>query len=193
MVQGEKADYSKTTIYKIVCKDINVKESYGGHTTSLVKRRYCHKSSCNNINSKKYNIYLYQFIKENGGWENWDMIWCYDFPCENKHQAEFEERKFIEKEKCELNSYRPITTKEERRHCSNIHSKNYNKNNKEKIAEYYKEYRKNNKDIRKKYYENNKDKINKQKITCECGCEINKSNLSAHKKSKKHIKLMTTI
>ena len=99
MVQGQKTDYSKTIIYKIVCKDINVKESYGGHTTSLVKRRYSHKSICNNINSKNYNSYVYQFIRENGGFNNWEMIWQYDFPCETKQQALLEERKFIETEK----------------------------------------------------------------------------------------------
>jgi hypothetical protein len=43
----------------------------------------------------------------------------------------------------------------------------------------------------KKYYEDNIDKIQeqrKEKITCECGSYISKSNVSVHIKSKKHLK-----
>ena len=192
MVQGEKTDYSKTVIYKIVCKDINVKESYAGHTTSLVKRRYSHKTVCNNNNSKAYNCYLYQFIRENGGWNNWDMIWCYDFPCENKRQAELEERNFIEREKCELNSYKPFRTEEENKQ----QQKEYNKNNKNKKLEHNKKNKDKIAQKTKEYYKINKQEINnkqnKKKI-CECGCEINKGNLSRHLKSKKHINLMDKI
>ena len=51
----------------------------------------------------------------------------------------------------------------------------------EQEKEYFKEYR-----------ENNRDFIS-QKITCECGCEIRRSDLARHKRSKKHIKLMENI
>jgi len=67
-------DYSKTVMYKIVCKDVEIKELYVGSTTSLVKRRYLHKSDCFNANSKRHNFYVYQFIRENGGWDNWEVI-----------------------------------------------------------------------------------------------------------------------
>ena len=30
----------------------------------------------------------------------------------------------------------------------------------------------------------------KEKITCECGYELNKNNMTRHRKTKKHIKLM---
>jgi len=54
-----------------------------------------------------------------------------------------------------------------------------------------KEYKKN---YSKKYREENKEEINKkatQKITCECGCITTKRNIARHKKTKKHINLMT--
>ena len=197
-------DYAKTIIYKIVCKDINITKSYGGHTTHIIKRRQHHKCDCNNINSKKYNIYLYQFIRENGGWDNWEMLWCYDFPCKNKREAELEERIFIEKEKCELNSARPYVSEDEKKQYYEDNkdkikesNKNYKENNKDKIKESNKNYKENNKSIinekAKDYRENNKTKINekaREKIKCECGCEITKSGLSTHKKSAKHKKLM---
>jgi hypothetical protein len=158
-------DYSKTVIYKIVCKDINIKESYGGHTTHIVKRRQMHKSKCNNENDKLFNSYVYKFIRDNGGWENWDLIWQYDFPCDSKKEAELEERKFIEKEKCELNSYKLCVTDEE---------------NKERIKKNHIEY-----------YEKCKDEINekrKLKYKCQCGSNIRICDKARHERSKKHIK-----
>ena len=170
-------NYAKTIIYKIVCKDVNITKSYGGHTTHIIKRRQLHKCICNNINSKKYNIYLYQFIRENGGFNNWDMIWCYDYPCKNKREAELEETKFIQKEKCELNCVRPYVSEDEKKEKN----KEYIKKNKEKIKKQRKQY----------FKEYNEKK--KEKITCECGCKITKGNLKTHLKTEKHKKLMGKI
>ena len=58
----------------------------------------------------------------------------------------------------------------------------YRDDNKEKILEQ-----------KKQYYIDNKDKIleqQKQKMTCDCGCIVNKGSITRHKKSKKHKKLM---
>jgi len=70
--------------------------------------------------------------------------------------------------------------------------------NKEKILEKGKIYYQNNvekiAEEKKKYYENNKEKLlkyQKEIITCECGCEITKHCLTRHKKSAKHIDLLT--
>lgn len=41
-------DYSRTIIYKICSNDPTISDIYVGHTTDLIKRRYCHKSSCYN-------------------------------------------------------------------------------------------------------------------------------------------------
>ena len=108
-------DYAKTVMYKLVCKDINIKQTYGGHTTNMVKRKQLHKSRCNNTNNTDRNCksYLYNFMRENGGWNNWSMIWDYDFCCLSKREAVKEERKFIEKNKCELNSICAYRTEEE--------------------------------------------------------------------------------
>ena len=60
-----------------------------------------------------------------------------------------------------------------------------------------KEWRNNNEDYRKSYEkkwrENNKDHIidhRKEKVICECGCEITRGNLSTHIKTPKHINLI---
>ena len=67
-------DYTQTTIYKICCKDTLITDIYVGHTTNFTKRKNQHKTSCSNENDKKYKQYVYEFIRQNGGWENWTML-----------------------------------------------------------------------------------------------------------------------
>jgi hypothetical protein len=147
-----KKDYSKTVLYKIVCKDTNINDLYIGHTTNIIQRRYEHKSTCNNEKSKSYNLKVYQFIRNNGGWINWTLIQIEYFPCENINEARIRERYWIEELKSSLNSDIPGRSKKE-----------YSKDNKEIIAEKQKEYRKQNKEIiaekHKEYYEKNKEEI----------------------------------
>jgi len=59
-------DYSKSVIYKIVCKDINITECYVDSTTNLIKQRWAKKTWYKNSKSKSYNIYVYQFNRESG-------------------------------------------------------------------------------------------------------------------------------
>ena len=43
-------NYENNIIYKIVCKDVEVKDVYVGHTTHFIERKSRHKSCCNNKN-----------------------------------------------------------------------------------------------------------------------------------------------
>ena len=52
MAKYDKVDYSKSMIYKLCCKDVNIKEIYVGSTTNLIKRKYQHKADCYNKNRK---------------------------------------------------------------------------------------------------------------------------------------------
>ena len=45
-------DYSNTIIYKIYCKDENVKNIYVGHTTDFEVRKNSHKNSSKYSNLK---------------------------------------------------------------------------------------------------------------------------------------------
>jgi hypothetical protein len=148
-------DYSKTIIYKIICKDSNINDYYIGHTTNLYNRNAKHKSDCNNEKSKSYNLKVYQFIRNNGGFENWEIIKIEDYPCENKLEALKRENYLVKELKSSLNSDIPGRT-----------DKEYREDNKEIIAEKKKEYREQNKEIiaekKKEYSENNKEKIAKR-------------------------------
>ena len=175
-------DYSKGLIYKIVCNDIKIKEVYYGSTTSFVKRKNSHKSNCINPKNRDYNQPKYQFIRENGGWSNWDMIEIKKYDCETKRELELEERKQIEIYGVSLNHVIPTRSKEE-----------YDIDNKEKQAEYKKIWYQNNKEEtleqKKLYYHNNKEKQN-EKFECECGGRYTFQHKSIHNKTKKHLKFI---
>jgi hypothetical protein len=160
-------DYSKTIFYRIVCNDLNIKDCYVGHTTNFIKRKQQHKYNCNSELSKLSNLKVYQFIDENGGWENWSMVMIEQISCENFNEACKLERKFLEEFNGTLNGNIPSRTQKERNKDNNEKikewHKNYKENNKDKIKEQSKKYRENNKDKIKKnlkeWYEQNKDKM----------------------------------
>jgi DNA repair exonuclease SbcCD ATPase subunit len=155
-------DYSKGIIYKICCKDPEVTDVYVGSTICFRKRKYTHKSDC-----KKRQFYVYQFIRENGGWNNWEMIEVERYQAIDKQDLLKRERHWLEELKASLNREVPSRTVKE-------YMTKYREENKEKIIEYYKEnkekikereakYREQNKEVikekRKKYYEENKEAI----------------------------------
>jgi len=164
-------NYQRTIIYKIVCNDLNIKDIYVGHTTDFVKRKYSHKERCNNPNSKKYNLKIYKIIRENDGWDNWSMIEIEKYPCNDKNEACSRERYWYEQLNSNLNTIRPMITKEEIKKEKNIYNKEYAEKNKIKISERMKKnYEKNKlnqdeniiknkKEYLKNYYENNKEKL----------------------------------
>jgi len=100
-------------IYWIKCIDPNIPDEYIGSTTNFKGRTNTHKSDCTNEKSKKYNLYVYKFIRENGGWENWSLIPNEEYPCENVNQALIRERYWVETLQAELNKQIPSRNKKE--------------------------------------------------------------------------------
>ena len=70
-------NYQNSIIYKLCCKNVEVSEIYIGSTTAFKARKSQHKSNCNNENRAGYNCKVYKFIRENGNFQNWDMIQIY--------------------------------------------------------------------------------------------------------------------
>ena len=140
---------------------MNIKDCYVGHTTDFKSRKCLHKFTCNNVTRKGYNYYVYQFIRENGGWDNWAMIEIEKFNCKDRNEASARERHWIETLEATLNSNVPARTKQE-------YDKEYYDINKEQIKEY-----------------------NLTSIECViCNCQITRCNRLRHEKSNKHIKNM---
>ena len=157
-------DYSKTHFYKIVCKDLSIKDCYVGHTTNLMKRKHHHKNLCINPNNKQYNSFKYQFIRDNGGWDNWEIVLIKTENCENSFEAVRKEREYMEELQATLNQVRPIVSREE----TLMKDKIYYQNNKEQFSKNKKIHYENNKEAystyAKKYYQEHKDEIKKRSM-----------------------------
>jgi hypothetical protein len=166
-------DYSKTIIYKLCCNDPSITDIYTGHTTDFKTRKSNHKNRCNNPNDKKHNYYVYQFIRNHGGFDNWSMIEIEKICCIDEIEACKYERKYFDLLGATLNTNTPSRTNKEyneehKEHLKELHKKYYEEN-KEVIAEKNKKYREENKDTlkekQKEYREKNKEEINaKQEV-----------------------------
>ena len=160
-------DYSKTVMYKIVCNDLNIKDCYIGSTTEFTTRKSSHKCRCTNAHNKKHHYHVYQFIRDNGGWENWSMILIENYPCANNLEARSRERYWCEHFNANLNARLPQRDPKE-----------YRVDNKQNKAEYDKLYR-----------EQKAEKIKAYKkaiLTCECGCHVQRDYMKRHLLTKKH-------
>ena len=100
-------DYSKTIMYKFVCKDLSVKDVYVGFTTNFVERKRSHKSRCTKETSPKHHFKVYQVIRKNGGWDNWSMIQIEKYPCNDVDEATERERYWCERLNAQLNTRNP--------------------------------------------------------------------------------------
>jgi hypothetical protein len=197
-------DFSNTIIYKLVCNDVNITETYVGHTTNFTKRKASHKERCNDINGKKYHLKVYQIMRQNGGWDNWSMIEIEKYNCNDNNEARARERYWYELLSSKMNDKIPLRTKEEFKKMKSENDKRY----REKHEEELKIYRENNKEKlamqRKLRYENSKEEIllkqkeykekhkeetnlkNKLVHTCICGSICRLAEISRHYKTKKH-------
>lgn len=173
------ADYSNTIIYKLCCNDPTITDIYVGHTTNFVQRKHCHKTSCCNEKDKKHKQYVYEFIRNNGGWDNWNMIQIEIVNCKNKRDAEAVEHYWIEKLHAVLNSNKPYAMckekpqlykhfwYEEKKDYILQKAKEHYEENKDDKLEYQKQYAEENKEkieeYQKEYREKNKEKLAEQK------------------------------
>lgn len=61
-------------VYRIFCLDPNIGDSYVGYTMKTMDvRMYYHKKTCENSGYKYHHKKLYRFIRENGGFQNFDF------------------------------------------------------------------------------------------------------------------------
>ena len=210
-------DYSKTVIYKIVCNDLSIIDSYVGSTTDFTKRKSSHKSVCLTSDRK-----LYLSIRNNQGWENWSMLEIEKYPCSDNNEARLRERYWYEELNANLNMVNPNRGKKESQDA-------YYKNNVEKIAIRDQKYREVNKpkiairnklwrdknieDVvikhkeyydmhkdqvlinKKEYYERNAETIKAKKaerVQCCCGKEHRNGDKSKHIRTHFHQNYLLT-
>ena len=177
-------DYSNTVIYKIYCKDKSISDTYVGHTTSFIKRKYQHKLCCNNLNNK---LKIYDGIRENGGWENWEMVELATYNCKNSEEARIKEQEYYEEIKPALNVAIPYSDNLKsycyfcKTQCDSFNNYNVhiNTNSHKKNVEYYSE---------NKTKDDGGDKKNSKKYHC-LKCDFiccKQSNYMKHLLTLKH-------
>ena len=162
------SDYTQSVIYMIVCNDEAIQEGYVGSTSKLERRKITHKSGCNNLNHTQYNKPLYQFIRANGGWKNWQFKILEHYPCQSKKELHLQELYWINQFDNLLNKQKPFRTR-----------KQHYQDNKKQIDKINKQYRQNNKDTLQQKA--------KEKYNCECGGKYTYSSKARHLKSIKHL------
>jgi GIY-YIG catalytic domain len=142
-------DHSNTIIYKLVKNDdydnVNI---YIGSTTDFIRRKNKHKSCCNCVTNKAYNDKKYQYIRDNGGWDCFNMIEVEKYNCNDGNEAKAREEYWRCHFNAQLNTIRAYITDIERLERDKL----YRGDNKDKISE-----------SKKQYYEAHKDNILKQR------------------------------
>lgn len=141
-------DNDEYTFYIFACNDPNITDCYVGSTKAFRQRKTNHKYQCNNEKNKSYNVKIYQTIRVNGGWDNWEMK-----PIDVKHcsklEARIHETKLMEERNSTLNMCNAYVNKKEydkewektdkRKEYKKQYNKEYEKTDKRKA--YHKEYR----------------------------------------------------
>lgn len=178
-------NYKDTIIYKICCKDPTIEDIYVGSTCNFKRRKHQHKFCVEDDKYRGSTYKLYQYIRDNGGFENWDMIQIEAYACSNKREKETRERYWIEQLKPKLNGHMPsrdkkqyreefkevLKEKKKQEYLENKEkylerSKQQREEHKEEMKEYHKEYREKHldelKEKRKQYYEDNKEEFKKK-------------------------------
>jgi hypothetical protein len=155
-------NYANTVIYKIQHKnDKNL--LYVGHTTDFIKRKADHKKNVL-YDLKKSNVY--NLIRDNGGWDMFDMIQLEEFPCLNKREAEKRENDVMHELKASMNSIRSFISDEQKKEEKHIYNNTYRIENSERLKKKDLDYYYNNKDNclqkRQEYYTKNKSKLLEQ-------------------------------
>jgi len=164
---------------------------YVGSTCDFAKRKGKHKTRCFNENDKNYNLNVYKNIRENGGEYTIEIYKM--FPCNSNEELRIKEEELRKYLNANLNSQKAFISKEDTKIKKVEYYEKNKEQNKIKKAEYYEKNKEQFKIKHAEYREKNKEqlKINQsEKITCECGIQITKKNISRHQKSNKHLKLM---
>jgi hypothetical protein len=152
------ANYNESRIYKIYCTLSTINEFYIGSSAEYEKRCILHKSDCNNINSHRYSYKLYNYIRNNGGWNNFTVEVLEKYPCKDRTELNIREEWWKNQLQPTLNNNKAYRSEED-------------------LKDYY-----------KKHYINNKTHIRsnaKQVIQCSnCDKTYTKENKTHHQKTK---------
>jgi len=166
---GRTQNFTKSIIYHI--RDIESKEIvYVGSTTNFPQRKSAHKYSYNHEERKHFTYPIYCHIRNNGGFNCFEIIPIKSLKLENKTQLLIVEQEEIDKHCTLVNRNKAHMTIEERKE----HDKQYREEHKEEFKKYLKQY-----------YQKNKENLN-ESIKCPiCNSATLRRHLKRHQLTKK--------
>ena len=156
------------SIYKIQC--LTTDDFYIGSTNNFTRRRYEHRNRYN-CNTKNSNDKLYDFMRLNGGLDNFEFSILEEDISINKRLVE---QKYINELKPTLNAIKSYATEEDKRLSLCKNSTRYRLKYPDKVKEYDKEYK-------------------KKEYDCECGKTIKVFKKARHERTKNHINNTSTL
>ena len=193
---GRRQNFAKSVIYHIRHMESN-EVVYVGSTTNFSQRKGKHKYDCNNEEGKHFTYPIYCHIRDNGGFNCFEVIPIKSLKLENKTELLIAEQEEIDKHRTLVNSRKAHMTIEDRKEYDKQYDKQYYQEHKEVIAEKKKQYREENKEKIKQqeklYYQENKEIIKekqqqrqKQTVKCPiCNSISLRRQLKRHQRSKK--------
>ena len=102
------AAQTKTSIYKVVCKDLSIKDTFIGSSRNLSTTAREYKIIINNgAKQKPDDQYMFATVKANGGFAKWDLILIEEFTYKNRHELAARIRYHVEKIGASLNQPLP--------------------------------------------------------------------------------------
>ena len=161
--------YNVGIVYKLHHKTKDLGNNfYVGSTINKKERERNHKKSCTDENDKDHMIYVYQFIRENGGWDDWTFSTI----------KEYENISIRELERFEQQSRDKLQPTLNKNKSGSEFSHIYKIDQKEFAKLKYKQY----------YNENHEQVLAKknEKFSCECGGKYTSSHKALHMKTIKH-------
>ena len=202
--------YQRGKIYAIICRKTG--RRYIGSTCepTLAKRLAQHVTDFKNCCKENKLLSSFDIIKDG----DYYIVLLELYPCNSRDELRMAEQKHIDTCEC-INKIKAFISNEDKQIDKQIYSKDYYKQNRNKLLEYKKHYEEKNRnkiseyqiqyyyknrekkiEQMKQYGEKNRDKISekkKEKYECPCGLIICKSSKSSHEKSKNHILFMSSV
>ena len=134
-------NYANGIQYKIVCNDPAITDCYNGSCCSLKYRKKSHKEKSLYPNDKGYNLKVYRFIRENGGWDNWVFIQLEESPCKSKQELLARERHWFDILRPTLNSYSPTLNIEKMKKTKAEYMSSHREDHKKYMVQYNKTHK----------------------------------------------------
>ncbi len=131
---GRKQDFSNSIIYHI--RHMESKEViYVGSTTKFSQRKAKHKHDCNHEERKEFTTPIYCHIRDNGGFNCFEVIPIKSLKLENKTQLLIAEQAEIDKHQTLVNRNKAHRTIEELKEYMKQYHKQYNQEHKVELNE----------------------------------------------------------